>query len=66
MKMKKKQKTTNGTLAAHHPRDPLLSKENRESTMKSPTADYSGIGWSFTRLLDRTRAYFQRGETVDS
>jgi len=66
MKMKKKQKAVAGVHPATHPRENMSSQGNRECTAKSTQTGLSGIGRSFSGLLDRTRAYFRQAEPAKS
>jgi hypothetical protein len=63
MKMKKQKKNGTG-IPAPHPRMHANTGGDRNSTVKSPGSGLSGIGRSFSSLLDRTRAYFRQAETA--
>jgi hypothetical protein len=66
VKMKKKQKTGAGTSPASHPREQTVSAGRQDSSRNTPEAGLTGIGRSFSGLIDRTRAYFRQAETAES
>jgi hypothetical protein len=61
MKMKKKQKSGAAKLPASRSCTPAGSAGKQNVTEKHTGTGLSGIGRSFSGLLDRTRAYFRQG-----
>jgi hypothetical protein len=66
LKMKKKQKNGAVKLTVSHSWTPAGSAGKQNVTEKHSGAGLSGIGRSFSGLLDRTRAYFRQGTPAEN